>query len=193
MLEMWKYVRLASSSNPTACRQIWNKHGVIGTKAAPLKAFRFILLDGWPIRENLHSTCHLHFWQEDRDLSQATTLTWGWKGYWDKSQHRKLTLEKKILWPLLQVSNLWPFSHGLESGALTTGLSTFTLVRNHDERKKSPPYLATKSRGKSGGSPYLAGDGEGPGIGALLGGHVHLEIRVHVNLHKVQVLHQLKT
>ena len=42
-------------------------------------------------------TCHLHFWQNDRDLLYATAVTRGWNGYWNKSQHRKLTLEKKIL------------------------------------------------------------------------------------------------
>ena len=46
-------------------------------------------------------TCQLHFWQNDRGLLRATAVTWGWNGYWNKSQHRKLTLEKKIL-PLLQ-------------------------------------------------------------------------------------------
>ena len=45
-------------------------------------------------------TCHLHFWQNDWDLLHATVVTWGWNGYQNKSQHRKLTLEKKIL-PLL--------------------------------------------------------------------------------------------
>ena len=37
-------------------------------------------------------TCHLHFWQ----------VTRGWNGYRNKSQHRKSTLEKKILPPLQQ-------------------------------------------------------------------------------------------
>ena len=45
-------------------------------------------------------TCHLHFWQNGRDLLRATALTQGWNGY-RKSQHRKLTLERKILPPLL--------------------------------------------------------------------------------------------
>ena len=35
-------------------------------------------------------TCHLHFWQNDRDLLRATAVTRGWKGYWNKNQHRKL-------------------------------------------------------------------------------------------------------
>ena len=47
-------------------------------------------------------TCHLHFWQSDRGLLRATAVTRGWNGYRNKSQHRKLTLEKKIYPPLLQ-------------------------------------------------------------------------------------------
>ena len=47
-------------------------------------------------------TCHLHFWQNDRDLLRATVVTWGWNGYQNKSQHKKSTLEKKILPPLQQ-------------------------------------------------------------------------------------------
>ena len=45
-------------------------------------------------------TCHLHFWQNDRDFLHATAVTQGWNGYRNKSQHRKSTLEKKILPPL---------------------------------------------------------------------------------------------
>ena len=41
--------------------------------------------------------CHLHFWQNDRDLLHATAITQGWKRHQNKSRHRKLTLEKKIL------------------------------------------------------------------------------------------------
>ena len=47
-------------------------------------------------------TCHLHFWQNDRGLLRATAVTRGWNGYRNKSQHRKSTLEKKILPSLLQ-------------------------------------------------------------------------------------------
>ena len=47
-------------------------------------------------------TCHLHFWQNDRDLLRATVVTRGWNGYRSKSQHRKSTLEKKILQPFQQ-------------------------------------------------------------------------------------------
>ena len=47
-------------------------------------------------------TCHLHFWQNDRDFVRATVVTRGWNGYRNKSQHRKSTLEKKILPPFQQ-------------------------------------------------------------------------------------------
>ena len=48
-------------------------------------------------------TCHLCFCQNDWDLLRATVVTQGWNGYQNKtqSQHRKLTLEKKILPSLL--------------------------------------------------------------------------------------------
>ena len=39
-------------------------------------------------------TCHQHFWQNHRDLLCATVVTRGWNRYWNKSQHRKSTLEK---------------------------------------------------------------------------------------------------
>ena len=45
-------------------------------------------------------TCHPHFWQNDRGLLHATAVTWGWNEYQNKTQRRKLTLEKKILPPL---------------------------------------------------------------------------------------------
>ena len=47
-------------------------------------------------------TCHQHFWQNDRGLLRATAVTRGWNGYRNKSQHRKSTLEKKILPPFQQ-------------------------------------------------------------------------------------------
>ena len=73
-------------------------------------------------------TCHLHFWQNDRNLLRATAVTRGCspllratvmfhppvttvarKRYRNKSQHRELTLEKKILPPLLQGFELATF------------------------------------------------------------------------------------
>ena len=55
-------------------------------------------------------TCHLHFGQDDRDLLCATAVTWGWNRYWNMSQHRELTLGKKIiplLLPGLKPETLW--------------------------------------------------------------------------------------
>ena len=49
-------------------------------------------------------TCHLHFeCRMTGIILRATAITRGWKGYRNKSQHRKLTLEKKIVPPLVQV------------------------------------------------------------------------------------------
>ena len=56
-------------------------------------------------------TCHLRFWQNDRDLSRGAAVTRGWNGYRNKSRHRKLTLEKDILPPLFPDSNPPPFYH----------------------------------------------------------------------------------
>ena len=65
-------------------------------------------------------TCHLHFWQNDRDLLCATMVTQGWNGYQSKIQHRKLTPEKTILLlgfePItfqsrVQCSNHWAIPH----------------------------------------------------------------------------------
>ena len=51
-------------------------------------------------------TCHLHFWQKDQDLFIATGSTAVKRGsnrYQNKSQHKKLTIEKKILQLFLSV------------------------------------------------------------------------------------------
>ena len=42
-------------------------------------------------------TCQLHFGQNDQDLLLTTVVTLGWNGHWSKSQHKKFTLERKIL------------------------------------------------------------------------------------------------
>ena len=49
---------------------------------------------------SLGITCNLHFWQNDWDLLCATAMT-GVERTPNKSQHRELTLEKKILLLLL--------------------------------------------------------------------------------------------
>ena len=61
------------------------------------------------VRMWFYITCHLHFWQNDRDLLRATAVTRGGTDTENKSQHRKLTLQKKILPPLLQLFELATF------------------------------------------------------------------------------------
>ena len=50
----------------------------------------------------INCAIQLHFRQNDRGLLRLTAVTRWWNGYRNKSQHRKLTLEKKVLLPLLQ-------------------------------------------------------------------------------------------
>ena len=58
-------------------------------------------------------TCHLHFWQNDRDFLRATVVTRGWNGYRNKSQHRKSTdrLRRKFSRRSSRDSNPRPFNH----------------------------------------------------------------------------------
>ena len=73
------------------------------------------------VQECLDVTCHLHFWQNDRNLLVlfATAVTWGWNGCQKKCQHRKLTMGKKIIFLL----GLQPVIFSNESNALTNELS----------------------------------------------------------------------
>ena len=66
-------------------------------------------------------TCHLHFWQNDRDLLRATVVTRGWNGYRNKSTESR-PWRRKFSHRSSRDSNPRPFNH--ESGALTTELST---------------------------------------------------------------------
>ena len=72
----------------------------------------------------------------DRDLLHATAVTWGWNGYRNKSWHRKLTLEKKILLLLLQglepatfQSQVWCSNHWIipTPFCLLTGIAYFNI------------------------------------------------------------------
>ena len=49
-----------------------------------------------------YTSCHRRFWYNDQDLLRAAAVTRGWNEYRNKSQHRKLTPEKKIIPPILQ-------------------------------------------------------------------------------------------
>ena len=76
----------------------------------------------------LDVTCHLHFWQNDRDLLHITVITvggaqgggWGGGRATGTSQHTKLAWRRKFSRHSCQVSNQRHFNH--ESSALTTEL-----------------------------------------------------------------------
>ena len=68
-------------------------------------------------------TCHLHFWQNGQDLLHATAVTQEWNWYWNKSQLRKLTVEKKMLPLSCWDSNPGSFDH--VSDFLTAKLSLY--------------------------------------------------------------------
>ena len=70
-------------------------------------------------------TCHLYFWQNDKGLLCAPVVTQGWNRYWSKSQHRKLTLEKKGLPFLLSV--IKPAAFWSQVRRSTTELHYFLL------------------------------------------------------------------
>ena len=53
-------------------------------------------------------TCHRHFWQNDREILRATAVTREWNGYQNKTQHRKVTLGKNIIPPLLPYLSVTP-------------------------------------------------------------------------------------
>ena len=100
-------------------------------------------------------TCHLHFWQNDRDFLRATLVTRGWNEYWNKSQHRKSTLEKKILPPFQQgfepvtfqsrvrCSNHWAIP---ARGSLGYPLAVLSLGRSRQ--------VSQKLRLSTGGNPW---------------------------------------
>ena len=71
-------------------------------------------------------TCQLHFWQNDWDLLCATEVTWGWNGYWNKSQHRSWPWRRNFSCHSCKDLSLWPFSH--ESGTQTTELTSLLCV-----------------------------------------------------------------
>ena len=55
-------------------------------------------------------TCHLHFWQNDRGLLRVTAVIRGWNGYRIRVSTQSLTLQKKILPPLLpgfELATFW--------------------------------------------------------------------------------------
>ena len=43
-------------------------------------------------------TCHLHVWQNDRDLLHVAAATQRWNGYRNKSQHRQTKFSHRSCW-----------------------------------------------------------------------------------------------
>ena len=78
-------------------------------------------------------TCHLHFWQNDQGLLSATVV----EQTPNKSQHKKLTLEK-FSCHSCQDFNLQPFDH--ESGALINKLSPTIPIVAQPEQLKTVPF-----------------------------------------------------
>ena len=84
----------------------------------------------------LSVTCHLHFQQNDRDILRATTVTRGWNGYRNASQHRKSTLEKKILPAApagIRTQPTLPHIHVLFDGNAIGGDSHRWMVDTNDD------------------------------------------------------------
>ena len=66
-------------------------------------------------------TCHLHFWQNDRDLLRATVVTQGGTDTEIRVSTESRPWRRKFFRRSSRDSNPRPFDH--ESGALTTELS----------------------------------------------------------------------
>ena len=77
--------------------------------------------------------CHMHLWKNDIDLLHATAVTRGWSEHRNKSQHRKLTMEKKILPPLAFLPRLKPETFRSRVQNFTTEL--FPLPACHHRSK----------------------------------------------------------
>ena len=92
----------------------------------------------WTAAESAHSdsvgskvcacfgvTCHLHFWQNDRDLLRATEITRGWNGHRIRVSTQSWLWGRKFSCRSCRDSNSQPFDH--ESGALTNKLSRLQM------------------------------------------------------------------
>ena len=93
-------------------------------------------------------TWHLYFWQNVRDLLRAAAVTRGRNGYRNKSQHRKLTMEEKILPPLMRDSNPGLFDQEsfplAQHDQLSSSVIHLTCVSSfHHQSCNSPVWLVT--------------------------------------------------
>ena len=83
--------------------------------------------------------CNLHFWQNNRAILCATAVTRECNGHRIRTEQRKITLEKKILPPLLPYSKSQPFYH--ESGALPNEPS------KHSQHQQYKQFQSAKKPG----------------------------------------------
>ena len=85
--------------------------------------------------------CHLHFWQNGLDLLRAAVVTRWWNGYWKKTWHGNLTLEKKMLLAGLESATfrsqtspvLYPlkYSRSLFHGIFQWGSKAHCVMETH--------------------------------------------------------------
>ena len=80
-------------------------------------------------------TSHLHFWQNDRDILRATAAARRWNGSRNKSQHRTLALEQKILPPLPLANSLF------EVVRLLDYKSTHKAIRERNRKRASDQIM----------------------------------------------------
>ena len=110
----------------SGCNAVWLLHRWCHMKLLPsLQVLRrqynrapvySVTIESHKCRRHMCSavTCYLHFWQNVRHLLCATAVTQEWNRNQNKSQHRKLTLEKKIiplLLPGIKAVPFWSWVH----------------------------------------------------------------------------------
>ena len=79
-------------------------------------------------------TCHLHFWQNDRDFLRATAVTRGWTDTEIRVSTESRPWRRKFSRRSSRDSNPRPFNR--ESGALTTELSPPLTLKHETESFK---------------------------------------------------------
>ena len=89
-------------------------------------------------------TCHLHFWQNDRDLLHATAVTRGGTDTEIRVSTENWPGRRKFSRRSCRDSNPWPFSH--ESSALTTELFLpGQKQKKHTQKTHNEKYQCPKN------------------------------------------------
>ena len=90
------------------------------------------------VRAYLVVTCYQHFWQNDRGLLRTTAVTRGWNGYRNKSQDKRLTLEKKKspAFPACSVQRTRPSMKASDGGVLVGHCGSWRHSRRLLGKKK---------------------------------------------------------